>query len=169
MVLLVGALQVLAFGLVASFASQPLPRLDAFIPTVQGIIFVNDLITSILLFAQYSILPSRATLVLAAGYLFTALIVIPHALTFPGAFAPTGLLGAGLQSTAWLYIIWHIVTPASVLIYACMKDDTAPESDGQGSPASTIRWSLVLRGSPRRAVNICRFSLLTAPAVFQLD
>jgi hypothetical protein len=144
LVRIIAAIQVLAFGLAAPFATLPLPHLDAFIPTVQGITFVNDLITSILLFAQCSIVPSRANLVLAVGYLFTALIVIPHALTFPGAFAPTGLLGAGLQSTAWLYIIWHIVTPASVLIYACMKDDTAPESDGHRSSASTICWSIVI-------------------------
>jgi signal transduction histidine kinase len=34
----------------------------------------------------------RALLVLANGFLFTGLIIIPHALTFPGAFAATGLL-----------------------------------------------------------------------------
>jgi hypothetical protein len=96
LVLVVAALQLMAFGVAAPFATTPLPRLNAFIPTLEGIIFVNDFITSILRFAQYSIVPSRAILTLAAGYLFTALIVIPHALTFPGAFAPAGLLGAGL-------------------------------------------------------------------------
>jgi hypothetical protein len=92
LVVLVAALQVVAFGFAAPFAHIPLAQVNAFIPTLEGIIFVNDIITSIFLFAQYSIFPSRAILVLAAGYLFTALIVIPHALTFPGAFAPTGLL-----------------------------------------------------------------------------
>jgi len=32
------------------------------------------------------------------------LLTIVHALTFPGLFAPAGLLGAGPQSTAWLYM-----------------------------------------------------------------
>ena len=41
--------------------------------------FVTDLITAVLLFAQLSIFYSTALLVLASGYLFTALIVIPHA------------------------------------------------------------------------------------------
>ena len=54
------------------------------------------------------------------------MIVIPHALTFPGAFAPTGLLGAGLQSTGWLYYFWHSGLPASVLAYACLKDLDSP-------------------------------------------
>ena len=46
-------------------------------------------------------------LALACGYLFDALIIIPHALTFPGAFTPAGLLGAKEQTTAWLYTFWH--------------------------------------------------------------
>jgi hypothetical protein len=82
--------------------------------------------------------------VLAAGYLFTALIVIPHALTFPGAFAPTGLLNAGLQSTVWLYTIWHIVTPASVLVYSFLKNAEAPTDEMHGSNASAIRWSVLV-------------------------
>jgi hypothetical protein len=45
---------------------------------------VTDLITSVLLFAQFSIVRSRALAVLASGYLFVALIVIPWMLMFPG-------------------------------------------------------------------------------------
>ena len=60
--------------------------------------FVCDSITAILLFAQFSILRSRAILVIASGYLFTALILIPWILAFPGVFAPgKGLMG-GMQS-----------------------------------------------------------------------
>jgi len=61
---------------------------------------INDLITAILLFGQFGILRSRALLVLASGYLLTAFMAVAHALTFPGLFSPTGLLGAGPQSTA---------------------------------------------------------------------
>ncbi len=45
-------------------------------------------------------LRSIGVLVLAAGYLFDALIIVPHTLSFPGAFAAQGLLGAGPQTTA---------------------------------------------------------------------
>jgi hypothetical protein len=87
----------LLVGLVASapFADTPLPRIDAFLPSFEGAVILTDFITSILLFSQCSIYPSRALLALASGYLFTALIVIPHVLTFPGAFSRNGLLGAG--------------------------------------------------------------------------
>ena len=91
-----------AYGAVAPFASIPLPRIDSFIPTLTAIVFVTDLVTAVLLFGQFSTTGSRALLVLASGYLFSSLIVIPFTLTFPGAFAPTGLLGAGSQSAAYL-------------------------------------------------------------------
>src|SRR5205814_7633902 len=41
------------------------------------------------------------------GYLFTALIAVPHTLTFPEVLSQTGLLGAGPQTAAYLYIAAH--------------------------------------------------------------
>ena len=46
----------------------------AFIPVYQSALVINDLITAVLLFGQFAILRSRALLVLASGYLFTALM-----------------------------------------------------------------------------------------------
>ncbi len=100
-----------------------LPRIDAFVPAYASAMFVNDSITAVLLFAQFSILRSRALLAISSGYLFTALILIPWMLTFPGVFTPNGLLGAGLQSTVWLYILWHAGFPTFVIAYALLKDD----------------------------------------------
>ena len=48
-------------------------------------------------------------------------MIVPHALTFPGLFAPTGLLGAGPQTTAWLYMVWHGGFPLLVISYALLK------------------------------------------------
>jgi signal transduction histidine kinase len=104
-------------------SSIRLPRIDAFIPAYASAMLVNDSITAVALFAQFSILRSRALLAISNGYVFAALILIPWMLTFPGVFAPTGLLGAGLQSTAWLYILWHAGFPAFVIAYALLKDD----------------------------------------------
>jgi len=74
------------------------------VPIYQSALTINDLITAVLLYAQFAILRSRALLVLASGYLFTAVFAAVHMLTFPGLFSPTGLLGAGPQTTAWLYM-----------------------------------------------------------------
>src|SRR5258707_9115068 len=98
---------VVVFLAAAPFAKLPLGQIGAFIPIYESALVINDLITAVLLFGQFNILRSRALLVLASGYLFTATITVSHALSFPGLFSPTGLLGARPQSTAWLYTFWH--------------------------------------------------------------
>jgi two-component system, sensor histidine kinase and response regulator len=100
------------------FAKLPLPQIWAFIPIYETVIVINDLITAVLLFGQYRILRMRAVHMLACGYLFTAFMAAFHALTFPGLFAPGGLLGAGPQSTAWLYMFWHGGFALFVIAYA---------------------------------------------------
>jgi signal transduction histidine kinase len=117
------------FGLLAVFAlitagllsGIEASRNDAFLPAYLAAMFVCDSITATLLFAQFSILRLRSTLVIANAYLFTALILIPYALAFPGVFAPAGTIG-GLQSAAWLYVVWHCGFPLFVIAYALSKD-----------------------------------------------
>jgi signal transduction histidine kinase len=117
-------------------------RVDAFVPAYATAMFVNDLITAVLLFAQFSILRSRALLVLASGYLFTALMLIPWLLTFPGVFAPSGLLGAGPQSTSWLYIGWHSGFSMFVIAYALLKDADPAKRLWQRPAAAAILSSV---------------------------
>ena len=133
-----------ALALTIPFTNIQLPRVDAFIPAFETAIVFNDLVTAALLFSQFSILRWRSLLVLANGFLFTALIVIPHALTFPGAFTPTGLLGAGLQSTAWLYYFWHAGAPLAVIGYVLFKDADNRAAKAQRPPATVIGWSMAL-------------------------
>jgi len=106
----------------APFARTRLVEVWAFIPSYQSALLVIDLITAILLFAQFLILHSPALLVIAAGYQFSALISVPHTLSFPRLFAPEGLIGAGPQTTAWLYMIWHAGFPLAVIGYALLRD-----------------------------------------------
>ena len=116
----------------APFAKFALAKVPAFIPVYQSALIVCDLITAILLWGQYGILRSRALLVLAAGYLFSALMASAHALSFPGLFAPTGLLGAGGQTTAWLYFLWHAGFPLFFIGYALLKDKKGDAPAGSG-------------------------------------
>jgi signal transduction histidine kinase len=140
-------------ALLAAFATTAGPlssiqpgRIGAFVPAYATAIFVIDLLTAALLFAQFSILRSRALLVMASGYLYTALIVIPWMLTFPGVFTPTGLLGAGLQTTTWLYTLWHAGFPMFVIAYALLKDADLAEGLWQGSAAAAILSSVAVTG-----------------------
>jgi hypothetical protein len=113
--LAVAAVALAGFAAVVPIADRPLTQLNAFFPSLDAIVFVSDLVTAVLLYAQFAISRLRGLLALAAGYLFTALIVIPHALTFAGAFSPTGLLGANIQTGSWLFIFWHIGFSAGLL------------------------------------------------------
>ncbi len=106
-----------------------LGRVDAFMPAYATAIFVNDSITASLLFAQFSVLRSRAILVLASGYLWTGLIAIPWLLTFPGVFPQAGPLGADLQSTANLYVFWHAGFALFVITYVLLKDLDDPTKE----------------------------------------
>ena len=102
------------------FARVPLPQVWGFIPSYQSALVTCDLITVVLLLAQFVILRARSLLPLALGYLFCALIAIAHVLTFPGLFSPEGLLGAQPQTTAWLYMAWHGGFPVAVIAYALL-------------------------------------------------
>jgi PAS domain S-box-containing protein len=114
-------LLLLAFAASAPFARVPLPQVWAFVPIYESMLLISDLVTAVLLFAQYRVSRSRALFVLACGYAFTALMALPHALSFPGLFAAGGLLGAGPQTTAWLYMFWHAGFPLAVISYALLK------------------------------------------------
>ena len=120
--LAVVALSTVIFLAAAPFAQVPLAQVPAFLPIYQSALIVNDLITAVLLYGQHNILRSRALLVLASGYLFSALMAVAHILSFPGLFAPGGLLGAGGQTTAWLYFLWHGVFPLCVIAYVALRD-----------------------------------------------
>ncbi|WP_051710504.1 MASE4 domain-containing protein [Andreprevotia chitinilytica] len=132
------AVSILVFLVAAPFAKVPLVKVPAFIPIYESALVINDLITAILLFGQFGILRSRALLVLAVGYLFTAFVAVAHALTFPGLFAPTGLLGAGPQSTAWLYMFWHGGFPLFVIAYVQLTDGVRASLRLSGRPALTV-------------------------------
>lgn len=131
--LAVSILLLVAFVIAVSSARVMLPRLEIYIPLVATVMFVNDLITASLLLAQFSIVRSRTLLLLANGYLFTALVVAVYGLVWPGAFHPTGLFGAGLQTRPWLYLVWYAGLPTSVIVYALLgskERKTPPVAQG---------------------------------------
>jgi signal transduction histidine kinase len=114
-------LLIVAAAVIAPFAKIQLPQVDAFIPVVQTVVSVADLVTATLLFAQFSIQPQRALLALASGYIFSGSFAFLQTLAFPGAYAPTGLIGDA-NTAAWMFVLWHTTFPAAILAYALSKD-----------------------------------------------
>ena len=125
------------------YREVPLPEIGAFVPVINAIMLLGELITATLLFAQAGVFRSRALTVLAAGYVFTALLLIPHALTFPGAFTQDGLLGAGVNTTAWLAYVRRIAFPLIVILYVVLRQADAAAQPGSEPPVMGIGAWLV--------------------------
>lgn len=111
----------IGFAAAVPFAKVPLGRVDAFMPGYESALIIIDLVTAVLLLGQFVKLRSLAILALAAGFFFDALIIVPHLLSFPGAFGPAGIVGGGAQTTVWLYTFWHAGFPIFVIAYALLR------------------------------------------------
>lgn len=113
-----------------TFSDVQLPRIGIFIPILDVVLFIVDLITAVLLYSHASVLGSRPLRILANGYLFTALIILAHGLTFPGAFSPGGLFGATIETSTYLQTVWRAGLPLTVLAYAIAKGRGDMEFEG---------------------------------------
>lgn len=103
------------------FAKLQLAPAHWFIPLVQSALVINDLVTAVLLLGQLRLAGRTALLLLAGGYLYTALMASIHLLTFPGVFTTGGLLGAGAQTTGYLHVFWHLGLPCAVVGYVVAR------------------------------------------------
>jgi PAS domain S-box-containing protein len=129
-------ISVLLFCSAVPFARVQFPAMPAFVASYQSALAVVNLLTAVLLYSQFSVLRTRALLLLASGYLFTAVTAVLYALTFRDLFVPGDLFGSGPQTTAWLYILWHAGLPVLTLGYALLKGkDGGPESRGPARKA----------------------------------
>jgi signal transduction histidine kinase len=121
-----------------------LGQVNSFVPAINAVMFAAELIIGTLLYAQAAVFRSRALTALASGYVFAALLLVPHALTFPGAFADKGLLGAGLNTTAWLAIFRRLAFPSAIILYAWLKSvDAAAPVDAERPPARVFPGLLI--------------------------
>jgi signal transduction histidine kinase len=141
------ALAVVLAMLVAFFiAAGPLSSIQpgeiaAFVPAYATAMLLSEITTSVLLFSQFSVLRTRALLVISSGYLFTALMLILWVLTYP--FTGKGLFG-NLQSTPYIYFYWHIGFPIFVIVYALLKDANPSKRSWRGPASGAIILSVVL-------------------------
>jgi signal transduction histidine kinase len=125
------------------FGGMQFGAIHSFVAVYTTAMFVTDSITAILLYAQFSIMRSRAILVIASGYLFSAFLIVPYVLAFPGVLAPNGVVG-GLQTTAHVYLLWHCAFPLFVIGYALLKDEHRSKRFSQVEVSSAIFRSVAL-------------------------
>ncbi|QGG56573.1 GGDEF domain-containing protein [Paenibacillus sp. FSL W8-1187] len=115
------------------FGQHPIGTIQPFLPAFIAWFIFADLLTAHLLFSQYRAAGSRATLVLAATYLYSGLIIVPHILTFPGVFSENGLFGAGPQTSVWLWTLWHAGFPIGLIAYLAVARFERGRPPGRGS------------------------------------
>jgi signal transduction histidine kinase len=123
---------VAAAAVVAPFATIQIGMIDSFVPVLQTVLSAADLLTAILLFAQYSVQPHRALLVVAGGYLLSASFAFLQTLSFPNGYAPNGIIGDGYNTPAWFFVLWHTTFSLSILAYGLLKE----KKGTSGQPAA---------------------------------
>jgi diguanylate cyclase (GGDEF)-like protein len=122
---LAATIGVLAFA-VASIALSPIagvhlpPSLTTFAVFMTAAIGANGM-TAFLLFSQFRTTRSPAIAVLSLAYGYAAAMIIPYTLTYPGVFGHTVPLGAGPQSSGWLWVLWHAGFVGLLLTYVVAR------------------------------------------------
>ncbi|MGR4927526.1 MASE4 domain-containing protein [Bradyrhizobium canariense] len=120
----VAVLLIVLAAVIAPFARIQLGQINGFVPVLQTALALAEFITAALLFAQFSIQPQQALLALASGYVFSGSFAFLQTLAFPNGYASAGVIGDGLNSPAWLYVLWHTTFPAAILGYGFTKDQS---------------------------------------------
>jgi signal transduction histidine kinase len=131
-------LLLIAIATMGPLATVSLGRVDAFIPVLQTVMFVVDLITAAMLFGQYSIRPKFSLLAVASGYSLSGSLAFLQTLAFPGAYSARGLIGDGLNTAAWIFVFWHASFDLSIMVYIISKDADDGDRALIGSSGLTI-------------------------------
>jgi signal transduction histidine kinase len=132
------AIVAIATGPLSHWQTSPAP---AVLPMYVTTMIVTDCLTAVLLLAQFVVLRSRAIIVIATGYAFAALVLIPYLLTFPGLFGVAGSI-AGPLSTAWFFVLWRSGFPLFVIGYALVKSADAGQAEWRGTVAGAVGISV---------------------------
>jgi signal transduction histidine kinase len=124
--LIAGAL-CLVFGLVAlltfSRAASPLQPMPGFLASYQTALILCYVLTARIFFGQFRRTGAIPVLSFAAGALYTAAIVLAQLLSFPNIFSKEPILGAGPDTTIWLWVFWHLGPPLFALAAALFGGD----------------------------------------------
>src|SRR5262245_45098174 len=108
---------------VIPFAGYPGPKVPGISVLFAATILATELPTSLLLFVRFRANPHWPLLILGSAFLYSALMVVAHLLTFPGAvLADQKLVGGSQQASSYIFVSWltgfALLTFVSVLFEA---------------------------------------------------
>lgn len=139
---MIGALFVTLL-LILALPDYQLREINLVVPVIDAILLMSDLITAALLYAQASIFRSRALTVLASGFVFVAGLLVAHLLTYPGGFAPDGLLGAQFDTAGWIFLFRRAALPIIVILYVLFRRRERAVSPSEPRPSLFIAWGAI--------------------------
>jgi diguanylate cyclase (GGDEF)-like protein len=110
-------------------------------------------VTSVLLWAQARVTRSAPLSVLALGYALTSLVMLPYMLFFRGLWPQLiAAVSADSETSAWLYIEWHMVFLCSMLAYFAVRRAYADRPPLDAPAFRNLRRRLYLVGA---AIIVC--------------
>ncbi len=136
------------------FAARPGPVLPGFILINQTALIAAYALSAWVLFAQFRRARALPLLLVAGGTLYTAGIVTLQLLSFPGVAAGGRVLGAGPETTTWLWTFWHLGPPACALAYGLALRGGRPVPAPGWSAAAAALAGLGLAGAAACAATL---------------
>jgi membrane-associated sensor protein/HWE histidine kinase len=109
---------------VIPFAGNPGPKVPAVSVLFAATVFATELPTSLMLFVRFRANPHWSLLILGSAFLYSALMVVPHPLTIPGALLTDQTLIVGSQqASGYIFVFWvtgfALLTFVSVVLETC--------------------------------------------------
>lgn len=98
------------------FGRDEAVRLPSFLAAVCGAVIIAELLSSLVFFGYERTQRDARYLLLAAAYCCSGCIAVPYLLTFPGIISSSGLFGATEQTAPYLWVCWHALFPALILV-----------------------------------------------------
>ena len=144
------AMLVLTLGL-APRAGDRMAAIPGFLALNQGALLVTYGLTSWLLFSQFTRARCLGLLTLAAGMLFTTLVVLAQLVCFPDMLEPGIAVGQGPGTLTWLWTFWHVGIPVVALPYAVIQRDPHRRLVPVDRVAS-LRWAAIAAAALAAAV-----------------
>jgi len=91
--------------------SNRLGAAPSFVPAILALVACFDILSAMLLVAQFRDTGNRRDLALSWAYSWSLVVMLGYALAFPGVFGTHPPLGAVASTAPWLWVSWHAGFP----------------------------------------------------------
>jgi signal transduction histidine kinase len=110
---------------VLPFSHRDLGRQAAFLPAILSIVFFVDLLSAYLLTLRFRDTGDIRVLLMASAYVWSCVVVVGYALSFPGLVGSHPPLDVWPSGTPWLYVLWHVGFPTLMALAAGLPEHRA--------------------------------------------